>query len=1677
MNLFWRKQSNEIVGGYISQIEGNKQAKLDKKECELFDLLMKRVAVNDDDADYFLRSLMERGEISYIHQLFEGWRYPVLHYMLGTELAEKYVAWLHILAVIPYTEGYYRRPLRSGNAGMQYIKALDNLKDFLAIAASGLTLEVLMEGGRTEDERCFIQEINYFHLLSVEINAGNETIIQKVKDCICSDNTAGQISYSLLQGIVMSNNRELYELEGKLLLAARLQEGLRQSIAETMDSGTTEAFLYLFGIIRANDLQRFSSIKRAVGTWTGLVGDADADRVNQKVMDLIYTLLTDASYVQACLQSKDSMELYMALWAKGFYQMEEVAPCADAILKEGIRHKIQVLFYYLTTTSCDWLREKLGKQALELYPDDPSLMVSYLDSYLTGTSLSSYSATSKEGHSYFESLEEAHREYGLLKTMAESTTKTQTFSPFIFPWHSAELSRQRILEKMACIVYIIGSDQLLDDLCGYYEQLDSTVRQHVIRELLKVPSTRIHYDTLVKALGDRAEMPRKEAYKILSQSSLSDEQYIQIEELLKYKAGNLRQQAIRLLLQQEPEKLPGTIERLLTASVTEKRLAGLDLLLTLRKKKDQEAVYQQSVSLVSRIARPSSKEQLLIDQLTPQVEATKEYSRENGFGLYEKADKVSLPTQSVDADFDIRQAFPLLQDGSFLKKLFGKKQTGVYEILQKLGTLLTENANYEYCSRYGQTVLFGNCFWEIEGAEDIACDLDKYPLAAIWRKFYEEEVGGFDILLQIAYALNTEWGDQYDYGNVSLVGQMYTPAIKSFYGFDLDALRKKVAELPFYTTLVEIINLLCSAYWEHTYAGRLAKNILTSFCAQLSEKDFSKTCEYEYYNHTEKHTTFIFQDSRIAYWLSESFGWQNEEEFARYFTLRYHFYHKAYFLKVTPKSLSDERYLSILDFAKAYSLQLIPESELIKELMTRQKAEDSLYLLSRYLGDTLTPWQRENVSRYEGMELSGCKEVVRKVIARILEIELKRGDTPTDVSPLAMKIERVEGAAYLVKILTAFGKDTFGRSDYYYNSSYTRKEVLSKLLRCSYPLETDTAEVLQALLPGTGITETRLIEAAMYAPQWLDTVEKCIQWKGFTSAAYYFHAHINEWCDDQKKAIIARYTPIEPDDLRLGAFDINWFRDAYHEIGAERFEVVYDAAKYISSGAGHTRARKYADAVNGKMNAAEVKKQIVEKRNKDLLMSYCLIPLDKKKTTPDLLERYQYLQQFLKESKTFGSQRQESEKKAVEIGMQNLARNAGYSDVTRLTWSMETELIKEMEPYFTPCEIEGVEVYVEIDADGKSELNYVKAGKTLSSLPARLKKNAYINELKEVHKKLKNQYSRSRLMLEQAMEDEQTFFIYELSRLTHNPVVWPLLRPLVFVSQEQVGFFTEGGLVTPDGEFVALLPETEVRMAHPVDLQARGVWHTYQKHLFANEIRQPFKQVFRELYVKTDEERPMTHSLRYAGNQIQPQKTVALLKTRRWVANYEEGLQKVYYKENIIASIYALADWFSPADIEAPTLEWVAFQNRKTYEPLTVAEIPDVIFSEVMRDVDLAVSVAHAGSVDPEASHSTIEMRRALIAFTLPLFKLTNVTLEGSHAFIQGSLGKYNIHLGSGVIHQEAGAALNVLPVHSQHRGRLFLPFVDEDPKTAEVLSKILLFADDRKIKDPFILQQISITL
>ena len=278
------------------------------------------------------------------------------------------------------------------------------------------------------------------------------------------------------------------------------------------------------------------------------------------------------------------------------------------------------------------------------------------------------------------------------------------------------------------------------------------------------------------------------------------------------------------------------------------------------------------------------------------------------------------------------------------------------------------------------------------------------------------------------------------------------------------------------------------------------------------------------------------------------------------------------------------------------------------------------------------------------------------------------------------------------------------------------------------------------------------------------------------------------------------------------------------------------------------------------------------------------------------------------------------------------------------------------------------------------------------------------------------------------------------------------------------------------GRLEPLGKEDLVRISHPADLLAMGDWHDWQAECFASERVQPFKQVFRELYVRTSSERGASNvTKRYAGHQVNPRQALALLKQRLWVIAPEEGVRRVYHDEDLVAELWFQEAFYTPADIDGLTLEGVGFRRRGgDHESVPLEHVPERVFSETMRDVDLVVSVAHAGGVDPEASASTVEMRARLVDETCRLLGLGNVRVEGAHAIIDGARASYSVHLGSASTKSLPGRSLVIVAVHSQYRGRLFLPFADNDPKTAEVLAKTLLLARDDEIKDPSILAQIG---
>ena len=105
---------------------------------------------------------------------------------------------------------------------------------------------------------------------------------------------------------------------------------------------------------------------------------------------------------------------------------------------------------------------------------------------------------------------------------------------------------------------------------------------------------------------------------------------------------------------------------------------------------------------------------------------------------------------------------------------------------------------------------------------------------------------------------------------------------------------------------------------------------------------------------------------------------------------------------------------------------------------------------------------------------------------------------------------------------------------------------------------------------------------------------------------------------------------------------------------------------------------------------------------------------------------------------------------------------------------------------------------------------------------------------------------------------------------------------------------------------------------------------------------------------------------------------------------------------------------------------------------------------------------------------STIDLRKTIIEYTCQLMKLNNVDVQEHFANVKGKYNDYSVHLGSGMIHQLAGGSIHMVPIWSGQCGKVYLPFLDEDPLTAQIITKIVMLAEDYKIKDPSILAQIN---
>jgi hypothetical protein len=447
----------------------------------------------------------------------------------------------------------------------------------------------------------------------------------------------------------------------------------------------------------------------------------------------------------------------------------------------------------------------------------------------------------------------------------------------------------------------------------------------------------------------------------------------------------------------------------------------------------------------------------------------------------------------------------------------------------------------------------------------------------------------------------------------------------------------------------------------------------------------------------------------------------------------------------------------------------------------------------------------------------------------------------------------------------------------------------------------------------------------------------------------------------------------------------------------------------------------------------------------------------------------------------------------------------------------------------------------ELVVDGSSaRLNWLKEGKPLKSAPAALKKE-HPEEFKELQTSVKD----INTMLPAQRERIDTLFLAQKAwplalwreRYLDHPLVGTIARRLLWIfttqGKSKSGIWHGDTLVGVNGKPLDVSDQAVVSLWHPIDRSQEEIlaWRAWlEKH----EVVQPFKQAHREVYILTDAERnTRTYSNRFAAHILRQHQFNALCLARGWKNKLRLMVDDEYPPAQRLLPMWNLREeyWIEGAGSEygqdtneAGVFLYLVTDQVRFYrteaarnlahaggggygssaagpgesdinEPLTLEQIPPLVFSEIMRDVDLFVGVASVGNDPnwadggPEGRYrdywqhysfgelsATAQTRRTLLERLLPRLKIADrCTLADRFLIVRGNIRSYKIHLGTGnILMTPNDQYLCIVAKQSAKAGdRFFLPF-EGDGTLSVILSKAFLLADDTKITDPTIVSQIK---
>ena len=343
-------------------------------------------------------------------------------------------------------------------------------------------------------------------------------------------------------------------------------------------------------------------------------------------------------------------------------------------------------------------------------------------------------------------------------------------------------------------------------------------------------------------------------------------------------------------------------------------------------------------------------------------------------------------------------------------------------------------------------------------------------------------------------------------------------------------------------------------------------------------------------------------------------------------------------------------------------------------------------------------------------------------------------------------------------------------------------------------------------------------------------------------------------------------------------------------------------------------------------------------------------------------------------------------------------------------------------------------------------------------------------------------------------------------RFLEHPLLAVLARRTLWRFGETSALPEMDGFLGADGRNLATpRDDAAVRLWHPIDVGEDEIV-AWRELLQRRGVVQPFKQAWREIYVLTDaERRTETYSNRFAGHILRQPQFRALCHHLGWAYRLQGGFDSQNTPERPIPSHGLTAEfWVDGAGEDgeegAQGYAYLSTDQLRFVRPgrvaVPLAEVPPIVLTEIMREIDLFVGVGSIAN-DPtwrdrgemrehfndywrEHAFGPLrpsgESRKAALASLLPQLAIADrCAIEDRFLAVRGVRGSYRIHLGSANIQMapddrylcivpDRGAAAADTPA---------LPF-ERDGMLAIILSKAFMLTEDDRIIDPSILSQLE---